>query len=398
MQFNGSSRIDRRSFFLSMPRRRPYRSAMHQLDRISRLFDMRADYIEGVPYGSGHINDTYRARYDAAGQPVHFIHQRINTGVFKDPVSLMENIERVTRHALDRLIESDHPEPYRRTLTTVPALDGKPYAFDDEGGCWRTYPFIERALGYDQVEDERQPESAARAFGEFQRLAADLPGGPLHVTIPDFHHTPKRLEALEEAASSADSSRRDAACPEVDFARARAADARRLHQAVTAKGIPPRITHNDTKLNNVLLDEVTMEGVCVIDLDTTMTGSVVHDFGDMIRTMCPTTREDQADPSTVGFRFDRFEALLRGYLSSASEFLVPGEIELLAVSGKLLALECGVRFLTDFLEGDHYFKTTRPGQNLDRCRIQFALVEAIEDRLPEMEEAVGIHAAAHGGL
>ncbi len=378
MQFN-------RTFFLSMPRPGTYRSAMHDLGRVSRLFDMRADFVGAAPYGSGHINDTYLARYDLAGREVRFIHQRINHEVFSDPVALMENVERVTRHALRRLVEAGHPEARRRTLTTIPALDGKPYAFDDDGNCWRTYPFIERARGYDQVEDERQPEAAARAFGEFQKLAADLPGGRLNETIPDFHHTPRRLDTLEAAAG--DSPRRAEAAAEIDFALARKHEAGRITDAIAAGGIPERVTHNDTKLNNVLLDDLTMEGVCVIDLDTTMPGSALHDFGDMVRTMCPTTREDQADPTAIDLRLDRFAAVVRGYLGTA-DFLVPAEIDLLAFSGRLLALECGARFLTDHLDGDRYFKTSRPGQNLDRCRAQFALVKAIENRLAEMEDLV----------
>lgn len=366
---------------------------MHDLRHVSRLFDMRGDFVHAHAYGSGHINDTYCAWYDQAGQRVRYIHQRINHDIFKDPVALMENVDRVTRHALERLIEAGHPEARRRTLTTVPATDGRPYAFDDAGNCWRTYPFIERARGYDEISSPLQAETAARAFGEFQKLAADLPGGRLHETIPDFHHTPKRLAALEAAIAAADPGRRDLCGAEIDFALARAADTRRVTDGIESGSIPERVTHNDTKLNNVLLDDVTMEGVCVIDLDTTMPGSVLYDFGDMVRTACPTSREDETDPSKMGFRMDRFEALVRGYLGSASEFLLPAETGLLAFSGKLLTLECGMRFLTDFLQGDVYFKTHRPGQNLDRCRTQFALVGAIESSLTEMEDLVATTAA-----
>ncbi len=361
---------------------------MHDLKRVARLFDMRADLVHAHPYGSGHINDTYCAWYDQAGQRIRYIHQRINHDIFKDPVALMANVDRVTRHALKRLTESGHPEARRRTLTTIPSIDGKPYAIDSEGNCWRTYPFIERARGYDEIEDNRQAEEAARAFGEFQKLAADLPGKRLVETIPDFHHTPRRLSALEDALRSGDAERRAAAGPEIEFALAREGDAHRVVDAIEAGRVPERVTHNDTKLNNVLLDDVTMEGVCVIDLDTTMPGSVLYDFGDMVRTACPTTREDEVDLSKIDIRLDRFESLLRGYLSSASEFLVPAEIELLAFSGKLLTYECGIRFLTDFLLGDVYFKTKRPGQNLDRCRSQFALVKAIESKLAQMEDMV----------
>lgn len=363
---------------------------MHDLRYVSSLFDMRADFVHAAPYGSGHINDTYCAWYDQAGKRLRYIHQRINHNIFKDPVALMENVERVTRHSLNRLLEESHPEAYRRTLTVVPARDGKPYAMDREDNCWRTYPFIERARGYDEIESPLQAEEAAKAFGEFQKLAANLGGERLHETIPDFHNTPKRLEALQQAMSVADPELLEAAATEIDFALARSADCNRVTDLIKRGVIPERVTHNDTKLNNVLLDDVSSEGVCVIDLDTTMPGSVLYDFGDMVRTACPTTREDDVDASKMSVRLDRFDALLRGYLSSASGFLNTAEIDKLAFSGKLLTLECGIRFLTDFLQGNIYFKIARPNHNLDRCRTQFALVASIEENLAQMEDMVQI--------
>ena len=359
---------------------------MHDLRHVSTLFDMRADFVHAHPYGSGHINDTYCAWYDLAGTRVRYIHQRINHEVFQDPVSLMENVERVTGHALERLLEAGHPEARRRTLTVLPSVEGKAWAFDRDGNCWRTYPFIERARGHDEIESNLQAEEAARAFGEFQKLAADLPGERLHETIPGFHDTPRRLAALKSAIEGADPARRGAAGPEIEFALERASDTRRVTDGIARGAIPERVTHNDTKLNNVLLDDVTSEGVCVIDLDTTMPGSVLYDFGDMVRTACPTTREDEVDLSRVDLRLDRIEALLRGYLGSAGSFLNPAEIDLLAFSGKLLTLECGMRFLTDHLSGDTYFKVKRSGHNLDRCRNQFAFVRAIEANMSAMED------------
>lgn len=361
---------------------------MHDLTAIAPLFDMRADFVHGAPYGAGHINDTYCAWYDLAGKRIRFIHQRINHHVFKDPVSLMENIDRVTRHALTRLLEQGHPEAHRRTLTCIPSKDGQSWAFDADGNCWRTYPFIERARGYDEIESLTQAEAAAKAFGEFQKLAADLGGDRLHETIQDFHHTPRRLKALEKAMIEAAPDRLEAAKGLIEFAFNRTSDCSKVTDLIASGVIPERVTHNDTKLNNVLLDDVDHQGVCVIDLDTTMPGSALYDFGDMIRTCCPTTREDDTDLSQIGLRTDRLEALSRGYLSSACDFLNQVEIDHLAFSGKLLTLECGVRFLTDFLDGDRYFKIKRPNHNLDRARCQFAFVEAIEKRLPEMEDLV----------
>lgn len=362
-------------------------SSKHDIRAITSMFDLRADFVSASVYGSGHINDTYCAWFDQAGQRVRYVVQRINHNVFKQPVQLMENVDRVTRHALATLHAEGNREAYRRTLTCIPSLDGKPYATDAGGNVWRVYPFIERARGYDELETNEQAYQAARAFGEFQKLAATLGGGRLHETIPNFHHTPKRLEALE-AAIAADSAGRVAEVSgEIAFARARAADCARITDLIAAGKIPERVTHNDTKLNNVLLDDVTAEGVCVIDLDTTMPGSALYDFGDMVRTAALTTREDDPDPANIGVRLDRFEALVKGYLSTAT-FLNEHEVANLAFAGKLLTLECGIRFLTDYLQGDVYFKITRPTHNIDRCRNQFAFVKAIEDKMVEMEEIV----------
>ncbi len=368
-------------------------STAPNLREIAALFDIRADFIDGMPYGSGHINDTYCASFNQAGRfPVRYILQRINTNVFRTPVKLMENIARVTRHSLERLIEDGNPEAYRRTLTCILANDGQPYAIDALGNYWRVYPFIERATGHDEIQNNDQAYQAAMAFGNFQKLTAGLGGERLHETIPDFHNTPKRLEALK-AAIEADSHNRAAGFKaEIDFVLSRTADCSRITDLIAAGIIPERVTHNDTKLNNVLLDDVTSEGVCVIDLDTTMPGSALYDFGDMVRTATPTTREDATDLSKLDLRMDRFESLASGYLVAAQSFLNTAEIENLAFSGKLLTLECGIRFLTDYLQGDVYFKIKRPEHNIDRCRNQFAFVAAIEKHLPEMEKVVASRA------
>ncbi len=360
---------------------------MHDLRAVSALFEMRADLVEALPFGSGHINDTYCAWYDQAGRPVRYIHQRINHHVFKNPILVMENVSRVTRHALERLLAEGHPEAHRRTLSCIPACDGKPYAIDPAGNLWRTYLFIEGARGYDEIESNEQAFQAAKAFGAFQKLTADLTGGRLHETIPDFHHTPKRLAALEVAITNDTAGRASSVRAEIDFARARAADCARITDLIAAGEIPERVTHNDTKLNNVLLDETTAEGICVIDLDTTMPGSALYDFGDMVRTAAPTTREDDPDLKHIGLRLDRFESLVQGYLTTAT-FLNEAERAHLAFSGKLLTLECGIRFLTDHLDGDAYFKIKRPGHNLDRCRNQFAFVRALEENMAAMEKIV----------
>jgi Ser/Thr protein kinase RdoA (MazF antagonist) len=367
-------------------------AVLPNLREISALFDMRADFMHGIPYGSGHINDTFCASYDQAGLlRIRYILQRINTNVFRTPVQLMENIARVTRHSLEQLLETGNPEARRRTLTCIPAVDGKPYAIDANGNYWRVYPFIERATGYDEIETNEQAFQAAKAFGNFQKLAAGLGGDRLHETIPNFHNTPQRLEALRAAIEADPLNRAAGLKEEIDFVLSRAADCPRITDLIAAGVIPERVTHNDTKLNNVLLDDVTAEGVCVIDLDTTMPGSALYDFGDMVRTATPSTREDSTDLDRQDLRIDRFEALVSGYMESARSFLNAAEVDNLAFSGKLLTLECGLRFLTDYLQGDVYFKIKHPDHNLDRCRNQFAFVAAIEKRLPEMERVVASH-------
>lgn len=363
---------------------------MHNLREISNLFDFRADFVHAHPYGSGHINDTYCAWFDQAGLRVRYILQRINDNVFKQPVELMENVKRVTDFSLARLLADGNPEAHRRTLTVIPGRDGKPYAVGPEGSIWRAYPFIERARGYDELETNEQAYQAARAFGAFQNLAAGLSGPRLHETIPNFHNTPKRLEALQAAIQQDPKNRAAEVGSEIDFALARATDCSRITDLIAAGDIPERVTHNDTKLNNVLLDDVTAEGVCVIDLDTTMPGSALYDFGDMVRTAAPTTREDDTDLAKLDICCDRFEALVKGYLSTAT-FLNPAELANLAFAGKLLTLECGIRFLTDYLQGDIYFKIKRPSHNLDRCRNQFAYVAAQERKMTQLEVIVAKH-------
>ena len=368
-------------------------SSIPNLREIAALFDMRADFISGLPYGSGHINDTFCAIFDQSGlQRVRFIFQRINTSVFKNPEALMENIDRVTRFSLDALVRQNHPEAHRRTLTCIPAKDGRPFAVDPGGGYWRVYPFIERATGHDELKTNEQAYQAAMAFGKFQKLASGLSGARLHETIPNFHNTPERLKALIAAIHADTHGRAKDVQREIDFALQRTEDCSRITDLIASGAIPERVTHNDTKLNNVLLDDTTTEGVCVIDLDTTMPGSALYDFGDMVRTAATNKREDDTDTATLNLRLDRFDSLVKGYMVAGREFLNPTEIDHLAFSGKLLTLECGMRFLTDYLLGDTYFKIHHPGHNLQRCRNQFAYVASIENKFTEMQEIVVINA------
>ena len=354
----------------------------HDLRSIARKFQIHGEFIEAAPYGTGHINDTYCAVFDQAGAPVRYIFQCINQNVFKNPVALMENVQRVTAHLAGKLAGAS--DSSRSVLTLVPAREGQSWCLDGEGGYWRAYLFIEKARTYDTVQSPRQAFEAAKAFGRFQGLLADLPAPRLHDTIPDFHHTPRRFARLEQAVEADRFNRAKPAAAEIDFAIRRHS----ITAVLVEAGLPERVTHNDTKLNNVMIDDATGAGVCVIDLDTVMPGLALYDFGDMVRTATCAVAEDEPDLSRVRMRFPFFEALARGYLASASGFLTQAERQLLAFSGKLITFEIGIRFLTDFLEGDVYFKTHREGHNLDRCRTQFKLAESIEEQEESMNQLV----------
>jgi hypothetical protein len=354
----------------------------HDVHAIARQFQLWGNYLGAEPYGSGHINDTYCVRYDQAGTPVRYIFQRVNHNVFKQPAALMDNVSRVTTHLGSKI--QGQADGGRRALTLVPAQDGRPFYADAQGNHWRVYLFIEKAQTYDAVQSPQQAFQAAQAFGRFQKMLADLPLPRLHDTIPDFHHTPKRFAALEKAIEADVANRAAAAKPEIEFAL--------RHKNITGvlldAQLPERVTHNDTKFNNVMLDDVTGEGICVIDLDTVMPGLALYDFGDMVRTATSPAKEDERDLSQVTMQFPMFEALTRGYLEATAEFLTTAEKSFLPFAGKLITFEIGIRFLTDFLAGDTYFKVHRDGHNLDRCRTQFKLVESIEQQEPAMNQLV----------
>jgi hypothetical protein len=360
----------------------------HDVQKIGAGFQIPGQFVSAIPYGSGHINDTYAATYEEGGNQVRYILQRINHNIFKDPIALMENIARVTAFQHESLKAAGVEDTSRRALTLIPSQEGLPYHKDAEGNIWRTYLFIENARTFDAIETAAQAEEAARAFGEFQKQVTNLPGGRLNETIPDFHHTPKRLEALEKAIAEDPCGRVKEVQPEINFILARRDVTKVLIDKQAAGLIPERITHNDTKLNNVMLDDQTQRGICVIDLDTVMPGLALYDFGDMVRTATSPCQEDELDLSLISMQMPMFKALVNGYLSAAHEFLVPEERAQLAFSGKLITLEIGIRFLTDYLQGDKYFKIKRERHNLDRCRTQLRLVQSIEEQEEAMNEVV----------
>ena len=295
---------------------------------------------------------------------------------------------RVTRYLADAIAAD--PGCGQRTLTFYPAREGGWHYEDAGGDCWRCYRYVDNVYSLQAATGETDAYNAARAFGAFQRMLDGFPIQQLHDTIPDFHNTAKRYDALEEAAAADRAGRRSSVEAEIAFARARKKDASRLLELLSAGELPLRVTHNDTKLNNVLFSSVTREPVCVIDLDTVMPGLSLYDFGDSLRFLGNAAAEDERDLSKVRFDMALFRGYARGYLEAAGAALNAAEIRQLPFSVKLMTYECGMRFLTDYLNGDVYFRVSLPDDNLARCRTQFRLVEKIEELLPEMERYVAL--------
>jgi len=281
-----------------------------------------------------------------------------------------------------------NPDASRQALTTIPSLESLPYHRDEQGHVWRLYLFIEGAVGYDIIENEEQAYQAARAFGEFQKLLTDLPGKRLHETIPGFHDTPQRFSRFKEVVKADSQGRCEMAQEEIAFFLSYEDQVGQLLDLHRQGLIPERVTHNDTKLNNVLIDEKSHQAVCVIDLDTSMPGLAPYDFGDLVRTSTTTTAEDEKNVTKINFQVAMFKALTRGYLEAASSFLTPQEKDNLVFGGILMTYEVGLRFLTDYLEGDVYFKTKYGNHNLIRCRTQMTLVRLIEEKRVELEDFV----------
>lgn len=337
-------------------------------------------YLE--PYGSGHINSTWLAVHKSAdGVEVKQLLQMINHYVFKNPDELMENIIGVTEFLRPRVQEDG-------TLTVIPTLDGKPYYLDEFGNYWRVYKFVENATGYDKIEKDSDFYNCGLAFGEFQQQLAEYPAEKLHETIVNFHNTPSRFADFKEALANDKLGRAKDVKEEIDFVLERECKADAITSKLASGEIPWRVTHNDTKLNNILIDDATGKAKCVIDLDTIMPGAAAYDFGDCIRFGASTGAEDETDLSKIEVDLHLFQVFASGYLTSANKFLTPAEKDSLVTGAYLMTLECGVRFLTDYLNGDVYFKIHRENHNLDRCRTQFKLVADMEKKETEMREFV----------
>jgi len=353
---------------------------------IIKAFGLEGEYIGNYQCNSGHINRTYCLELENKyGEITSWLIQQINTDVFKNPDELMENIVGVTTFIQDYVIKNGG-DPNREALKVYFTIDGRPYYLDEYNNYWRCYNFITNSYSCQAIEDPSVFYNAARAFGHFQRILADYPIDSLHETIPNFHNTVSRFNDFEEAVANDIMGRASAVRAEIEFACERKKDTGKLIRLLEKGRLPLRVTHNDTKLNNVLFDNDTHEGICVVDLDTVMPGLSLYDFGDSIRFGANTALEDEKDVSLVSLDLELYEQYTRGYLGEAGSSLNDCEIENLAFSSKLMTFECGMRFLTDYLNGNKYFKVEYPEHNLVRARTQFALVADIERKLDKMND------------
>lgn len=349
-------------------------------------FGNRCSYVK--PFGAGHINETYAVYMPGReGDELSYVLQRVNSNVFKDPAGVMDNIFGVTEY-LRNVIRREGGDPDRETLSYIKTKSGCNYFEDSEGEPWRCYNFIPDSVCYQLVEEPEQFYQSGSSFGHFLKQLCDYPASKLNETIPDFHNTVKRFGAFQVALKR-DLKNRAVSCrPEIDFALAREKDCGVLVEQQDAGILPLRVTHNDTKLNNILFDEKTGKGLCIIDLDTIMPGLAANDFGDSIRFGAATAEEDEPNLDLMHFDISLYELYVKGYLEETKDVLTEAEIKSLPWGARLMTLECGIRFLTDYLQGDTYFKTDYPEHNLVRARTQFRLVDEMEQQFDRMQELV----------
>ena len=351
-------------------------------------FAVAGQFLDRMTYGSGHINDTYLVKFNQKdGSVVQYILQRMNHEIFRKPEELMENIAGVTAHLRKKIIEAGG-DPERETLNIIPTIEGKPYYKDDAGLYWRMYKFINGATSYDRVEKPDDFYQSAVTFGHFQRLLADYPAYTLHETITAFHDTAARYQTLLQAVEEDVCHRAADVQAEIEFVKKHEETAHVLMDMLNNGELPLRVTHNDTKLNNIMIDDKTGKGLCVIDLDTVMPGLSINDYGDSIRFGASTGDEDEPDLSKVWVDLDLFEVYTKGFIEGCHGSLTENELAMLPMGAKTMTFECGMRFLTDYLQGDTYFKIHREGHNLDRCRTQFKLVADMEDKWDQLQAIV----------
>ena len=361
------------------------------LSEVLGAYDFPATLIGAVRYGQGHINDTFCVVCQPQeGDAVRFILQGLSLAAFPHPEELMENFIGITSYLRDKVVAAGG-DPLRETLSLVKTRDGKDFYTDSNGKVWRLTPFIENTDCFQSATPELF-EASARAFGRFQFMLQGYPAETLHETIVNFHNTEDRFAKFEAALAADKLGRAKDIADEIKFVMDRKADCSVALQALREGKLPLRVTHNDTKLNNILIDRDSHEGICVIDLDTTMPGLSINDFGDSIRFGANHSKEDEKDLSKVNFDIELYEVYARGFLEGAQGSLTPAELEYLPWGARLMTLECGIRFLTDYLDGDHYFRIHRPEHNLDRCRTQFKLVRDMEEQFEAMAAVIAKYA------
>ena len=358
------------------------------LNEVLQAYSYIGQLQSQTPYGNGHINNTFLLTYKTSdAQRKRVILQEMNKEVFHNPKELMENIIGVTSFLRDKIIEHGG-NPERETLQVLPTDRKADYFVDSRGEFWRAYGFIEGATCYEQVESKEDFYQSALAFGNFQHLLADYPADTLHETIPGFHDTRKRFNNFKRAVESDVMGRAETVRKEIEFVLDREEYADIFGDMLAKKELPLRVTHNDTKLNNIMIDDETRKGICVIDLDTVMPGLAMNDFGDSIRFGANTAEEDEMDLTKVSCDLELFELYTKGFLEGCKGSLTETEVRMLPMGAMVMTYECGMRFLTDYLEGDYYFRIHREHHNLDRARTQFKLIEDMEQKKEEIEQII----------
>lgn len=363
---------------------------MNREDKLKKIvdnFELPGEMEEIIPYGSGHINDTYRATFKTDSGTKRYILQKMNKSIFKKPEELVENVAGVTNWLKEKILAAGG-DPERETMTLIPGRNGKYYYIDEENEYWRVYLFVEGTTSYDQVKCPEDFYQSAVAFGHFQCLLSDYPARTLYETIPDFHNTVKRFEKFRRAVEKDEFHRASSVGQEIQFIMEREKFAHVLCDLESDGHMPVRVTHNDTKLNNILIDNETGKAICVIDLDTVMPGLAVNDFGDSIRFGASTGAEDETDLSKIACDLELYRMYTKGFIEGCGGALTDIELDHLPTGAMMMTFENGIRFLTDYLEGDHYFKVKHEGHNLDRCRTQLKLLKDMEEKLEFMKAIV----------
>ena len=359
---------------------------MERTEQILSNFEINGEFIDARPYGSGHINDTLLARYWVSGKRTKYILRKINSFVFKEPRMIIENTINVTDHIRQKLVEVNEPDINRKVLTLIKSKDGSYFHFD-KNDYWCLFYFIEGAYTVDHVETEHLSYEAAKAYGKFQKYLSDFNIRKCHITIKDFHNLADRINAFEESIKLDKENRVKSITNEISLAKSYEYLNNEFGK-LQNENLPIRITHNDTKINNIMLHDVNNEGLCVVDLDTVMPGIILNDFGDMVRTFTSPVLEDEKDFSKVTMRLPIFDSLVKGYLGELNTCLTEDEINSLVLGSKIIVYEQAIRFLTDYLVGDVYYKIEYELHNLNRAKNQFALLASIEKQSEEMEEII----------